>query len=144
MESIKILITYWHKLADEKWKTTEGLMNLGRYADALFFCHLVIEAELKARVVIETGENAPFIHDLPRLAQLAVIVLSNEQNDELEEISTFNIEGRYDDYKFAFYKKATKHFAEKHFKLAYNLRLWIRKYTPPEKSGKKSKITRAI
>jgi HEPN domain-containing protein len=133
MADMKIIVEYWLKLSDEKWETAKGLMKLKRYSDALFFCHLVLEAELKALVVLEIKENAPFIHHLPKLAELANLSLSEEQFSDLKEITTFNIEGRYADYKLSFYKKATKQFAEEYFEKTKNLRTWIRKNTPPEK-----------
>lgn len=133
MANTKTLVKYWRKLADEKWKTAEGLMKLKRYSDALFFCHLVLEAELKAVVVIKIGDNAPFIHQLVRLAKLAKLPVSKEQFADLKEITTFNVEGRYSEYKLAIYKKATKPFAEKYFEIVKDLRSWIKKNSQPEK-----------
>jgi HEPN domain-containing protein len=133
MADMKIIVEYWLKLSDEKLETAKGLMKLKRYADALFFCHLVLEAELKSLVALETKENAPLIHHLPKLAELANLSLSEEQFSELKEITTFNIEGRYADYKLSFYKKATKQFAEEYFEKTKILRTWIRKNTPPKK-----------
>ena len=39
-------------------------------------------------------------------------MLTEEQKDLLDEVTTFNIKARYPDYKGRFYKKATKRFAE--------------------------------
>ncbi len=122
-----IIISYWIKLSDEKWKTAEGLIKLRRYADSLFFCHLSLEALLKAAVVIKIKESAPLTHDLSKLAHISGLDFNEEQNEFLNEITTFNIKTRYDDYKYSFYKKATKSYAEKYFKIANNLRLWIKK-----------------
>lgn len=133
MTDMKIIVEYWLKLSDEKWETAKGLMKLKRYADALFFCHLVLEAELKSLVVLETKASAPFIHDLSKLAMVAKLPLTKNQIADLDEIASFNIAGRYADYKLSFYKKATKQFAEDYFEKTKHLRTWIRKNTPPKK-----------
>ena len=119
------VISYWRRLGEEKWKTAEALMEKERYADALFFVHLTLEALLKATAVEKTGEQAPYIHDLVKLAYLAGLTPDDEQKKQLELISTFNIAGRYDDDKFALYKKATKEYATDYTNNAHNLQLWI-------------------
>ncbi len=57
--------------------------------------------------------HAPRIHNLATLAGLTGLKFSQEQLDLLDEINTFNIEARYDDYKFKFYKKATEQITRK-------------------------------
>lgn len=126
METAEV-IDYWLRLSEEKQKTMEALMETYRYADALFFTHLSLEALLKAAVAEKTGEQAPRIHDLTRLAYLARLEPDDEQKKQLEIITTFNVEGRYDDYKLSLYKKATKEYAEEYMRRANNLRLWIQK-----------------
>lgn len=82
---------------------------------------------LKAAVVGKTGEQAPQIHDLPRLAYLAGLEPDEEQKKQLEIITTFNVEGRYDDYKMSLYKRATKEYAGGYVQDANALRIWIQK-----------------
>lgn len=127
MDKKNVLLKYWLKQSDEKWKTTQGLMKLKRYADALFFVHLTLELDLKAMIMLETHDRPPYIHDLPRLATLTRLEFSKKQMYDLEVISTFNIRTRYDDYKSSFYKKATKSYTDKYIKIAENLHLWLRK-----------------
>jgi HEPN domain-containing protein len=100
-------------------------METGRYADALFFIHLSLEAELKRVVVEKSGEQAPRIHDLPRLAYLAGLEPDEAQRQQLETITTFNMRARYDDYKLSLYKKATKEYTQALLQQASRLRLWI-------------------
>ncbi len=121
------LIEHWRKISDEKWKTAESLIKSKRYADALFFCHLTLEAELKACFVEKNKQIAPYIHDLSKLAQSSSIELSKKLGDDLEEINTFNVRARYDNYKDSFYKKATKIYAEKYYKISKELKTWFRK-----------------
>jgi HEPN domain-containing protein len=44
----------------------------------------------------------------------------------LDEITKFNVSTRYDDEKFAFYKKATKEFTEEYFKITEKIYSWIK------------------
>lgn len=133
MEKYNEIVSYWRSLSDEKWETVRALMEKNRHADALFFCHLTLEAELKAAVVSATREHAPFVHDLSKLALLSTLSFSDEQNSELAEVSTFNIAGRYDDIKLMFHKKANKEFTEEHVNQVKELRLWIRKNIQTER-----------
>ncbi len=126
-------VTYWQSTGNEKWKTAEALMEKGRYADALFFCHLALESLLKAVVAQETKMHPPYVHDLPDLALRANLELSEEQTKNFSEITTFNIRARYDDYKLSFYKKATEEYADRYFKIAKELYLWTQNKLNKEK-----------
>ncbi len=119
------VIGYWRQLSEDKWKTAEALIEKERYADALFFVHLSLESLLKAVVVEKTGVQAPHIHNLPKLAQLAGLETSDKQAEQLRDINTFNIRARYDDYKTSLYKTATKEYTAIYFDAANKLRLWI-------------------
>ena len=50
---------------------------------------------LKAHYCKSTGELAPLIHNLVRLADKAGLKFDEAQIDLLAEVSEFNIEGRY-------------------------------------------------
>lgn len=123
----KKLYNYWIQNSEEKWKTAESLIKSKRYSDALFFCHLALEFDLKAKVVTKTKDFPPLTHNLSILASLAGLKPTAEQTNYLKEITTFNIKARYDDYKLSFYKKVTKEYAEKYFKVTKELRLWIKR-----------------
>jgi HEPN domain-containing protein len=77
--------------------------------------------------VIKTRESAPMIHDLERLALLAKIEITEEIRIGLKLITQFNIAGRYDDEKFAFYKKCTKEYVEKNLQICKKIFLWLKK-----------------
>lgn len=80
------------------------LFENGRYSDSLFFGHIVLEKAIKAVVVKDTGEQAPYIHDLVRLFELTDLELTKEEIRLLNRVNTFNIRTRYPDYKLNFYK----------------------------------------
>jgi HEPN domain-containing protein len=67
---------------------------------------LAIEKEFKA-IMAKRGMDVPRIHDLPKSAEIVGMDLSDEEESELEEVTLFNINARYEDYKNMFYKKAT-------------------------------------
>ena len=120
------LIKYWLDTAEEDWQTTESLLSLGRYMQALFYVHIALEKYLKG-LIVKNGADAPFDHNLLSLAKTARIDLDNDQLSHLTEINTFNIRARYDDYKRTFYKKATKEYAEEYFNYAKQFQIWIKK-----------------
>jgi HEPN domain-containing protein len=51
-------------------------------------------------------------HDLLRLAQKADVKLTEDMEDDLDMITTFNINARYDNYKQEFYNRCTKEFTD--------------------------------
>ena len=67
------LVDYWVGSSQEKHKTMVGLYKIKRYADCLFFGHLILEKILKALTVQATKDIAPRSHNLPYLAQLSGI-----------------------------------------------------------------------
>lgn len=100
------------------------------YDACLFFCHLTLEKLLKAFVVRETKDAAPFIHNLLRLAHLAKIDVSDERMEQLKIITSFHIAGRYGDEKLAFHKQCTRMFTEPYYQQAKRLYLWLKKEFP--------------
>lgn len=118
---------FWVKQSDNDWRVVQDLFKLKHYSYALFYCHLSLEKLLKAIVVQETKEQSAFTHDLLMLVQNAGIKLSDEQQKQLNEITTFNIRVRYDDIKYQFYKKATVSYAGKYIEITKTLRVWLKR-----------------
>jgi len=128
MENERKIVQYWFKASKQDIESAEILFKNGKYHHALFFCHLSIEKILKAIIVKTTQDAPPLLHDLVRLAERTGIKLSMKQKIELAEISTFNIEARYDDYKLSFYKKANKRFTSKYLNKTIKILKWLNKY----------------
>lgn len=72
--------------------------------------HLGIEKALKGYITY-IDKDVPYIHNLYKLATYAGLSISDK--DELDEISSFNLEARYDEYKYKLYKKANKEYTNK-------------------------------
>lgn len=126
MTSQQEIIDYWFKSSQEDFKTATSLLETGRHHHALFFCHLSLEKYLKALIVKNTQSPAPPIHHLPKLTKLAQLTPTQDQTTQLTEINKFNLESRYDDYKFSFYQKATSKFTQKWFKITQELLSWLK------------------
>lgn len=93
-------------------ETAKDLFKSKHYDWCLFIWHLAIEKVLKAKI-ISMNKSVRYIHDLTKLSQEANILLDKNIILQLNEITSFNIEVRYDDYKLRFYRKATKEYTAK-------------------------------
>lgn len=74
------------------------LIQGNRISLSLFAAHLAIGKAIKAhvvKVVKEVRDIPPFIHNLPKLAELAKIELTEQQRDFLADLTFYNISGRY-------------------------------------------------
>jgi HEPN domain-containing protein len=87
--------------------------------------HLVIEKLLKAHYVRLTGHPAIMTHDLLKLSDKAGLSLPPQFAEWLDEITTFNINTRYDSYKQDFYRLCTNEFTDKWIKRIEEIRVWL-------------------
>lgn len=116
---------YWIETAEKDYDTMRHLYQTGDYHWALFMGHLVIEKLLKAVYVKIKGNEIPRIHNLSRLCELIELEITEETEDLLDLITTFNINARYPDYKQAFYKKCTKEFTRESIEKIEEVKKWI-------------------
>ncbi len=124
---IKAIESFWITEAAEALQVADHLMEKGDYSYALFFGHLAIEKLLKALYVVKQKDHAPPIHNLLRLAKLAGIAVPEDKIEALIEISAFNIEARYPDFKRAFRKKCNAEYAEKQIAGIKEIYQWLQK-----------------
>ena len=111
----KKAIQAWIKSSDEDFDVAAELFKSGKYAHSLFFCQLTLEKLLKA-IYIKNNDSYPIpTHDLVNIALKSNLELDQKTLDSLAEITTFNIEARYDIFKDKLYKKATKKFTTEYF-----------------------------
>lgn len=125
LENSEVIVQYWKDSAEKDFKTMNNLLKSEDNSWALFLGHLVLEKLIKAHFVKLHKRHAIFTHDLLRLATAASIEMSDEQKDWLDEISTFNINARYDSYKQDFYKRCTKDFTTIWSQRIWELRKWL-------------------
>ena len=127
------ILHYWIECSDNDFKAMIHLFEKGDYSWSLFIGHLVLEKLLKAWYVQKVDITPPFIHDLVRLAEKAGILLTEEQKDILDTISTFNLQTRYDDYKMSFQRKCSRAFTEKWIDEIKEFREWIKNKLPKQR-----------
>ena len=128
-------IEYWLTSSKDDLDTANKLYASEKYHHCLFFVHLALEKILKALYIFQKQGPPPPIHDLVRLAEKSGVKVSNDLIYQLAEISTFNVAARYDDYKFKFYKKATKEYATDWLKTGEKLYDYFRKEVENGRSG---------
>jgi len=117
---------FWKTTADDDWETANVLVTAHKYHHALFFCHLTLEKLLKGLVYSKKSSHPLPIHDLLKLAHQTGILVNEKREEQLKEITSWNIKARYDDYKLAFYQKATKDFTETWMRIVKDLFVWIK------------------
>jgi HEPN domain-containing protein len=117
-------VQYYLKGAGEDWKTAVGLFEIRRYAHSLFFAHLALEKTLKAYCTHKEGTHPPYTHDLLKIANQSGLAITEQEEDFLDEVTRFNIRARYPEEKFAFYKLATRRYAQKYLE---DIREWLQR-----------------
>jgi len=120
-------IDYWLEGAEHDLDAAESLFAAGKYDWCLFIGYLVLEKALKA-VYVRDNQNRvpPKTHALLKLVEKTSLKLDDEQKLYLDEVSDFNLEARYPEYKREFYKRCTKEFSEKHFARIKEYYSWIK------------------
>lgn len=80
---------------------------------------------MKAHYVRSNAKHPIFIHDLLRLTTKTNLSVTEEFKDWLDEITTFNLNVRYANYKKDFHQLCTKEFSETWGKRIEELRKWL-------------------
>jgi HEPN domain-containing protein len=125
IENYEKIVQFWKDSSDQNYETMQHLMHSKDYSWALFLGHLVIEKILKAHYVKKHQKHPLFIHDLLRLAKKTEIDLTEQQEEWLDEITTFNLNTRYDNYKHEFSSRCTLEFTKHWIKNIETIRLWL-------------------
>jgi len=120
-------VDYWVESAEYDFETGKNLLESKKFPYALFFAHLAIEKILKAIVVKNTGEHAPYTHSLVLLAKNLSIDIKDQMLDLLAEYMEFHIEARYPDEKKDFYKKCSEEFTTKKIDEMDKVYKWLKK-----------------
>ncbi len=120
------IVNHWVETSDNDYQTMLTLYNSKSYSWALFLRHISVEKLLKALYVKKYEKHAPFTHNLYLLAELNKLELTNEYSDLLDEITTFNLNARYDDYKKEFYSLCTQDYTKSWIEIIKKIRSWIK------------------
>lgn len=122
----KEVIKYWTKSSDDDYKVMKHLFKDKDYSWALFIGHIVIEKILKAHYVKNIDENIPYTHNLVMIAKKSNLELTEERLSFLADLTTFNINARYDNYKANFKKKCTMEYSKKYIAKIEEFRKWLK------------------
>jgi HEPN domain-containing protein len=120
-------IDYWVESAEYDFETGKSLLASKKFPYALFFAHLAIEKILKAIVVKNTSEHAPYTHSLVLLAKHAGLDINDQMLDQLAEYMEFHIEARYPDEKKDFYIRCSEEFTTNKMNEMDNVYTWLKK-----------------
>lgn len=124
------IVELWLKGAEDARITAQSLYGSKRYHHSLFFAQLYLEKLLKALTYQLKDDHPLSTHNLVLLNQKLGINITEEQGDQLREISAFNITARYDDHKQELYKKATPEFTKAWLDIASELASYYKQYSP--------------
>lgn len=111
-KEVKEAVEYWQKTAEHDHGTMLVLLKNKEYSNTLFFGHIVLEKILKGLYVKQNEEQAPYTHDLVRLAENISVELDKKDIVFLKDVNDFNIRSRYPERKLAFYKKCNYKFTK--------------------------------
>jgi HEPN domain-containing protein len=125
IENIESVVKHWYDSSEKDYITMQNLLKMKDFNWALFLGHLVLEKLLKAVYVKNMKQHAIFTHDLLRLARKTGLNFPNEYEEWLDEITTFNLNARYDNYKQSFYMLCTEEFTENWIGKIEDVRKWL-------------------
>lgn len=122
---IEKIINHYKESSEDDFNTMISLYNSKSYNWSLFIGHITLEKLIKALYVKINNEHAPYTHNLLRLIQNCNVEIQSEYLDWLDEITSFNINARYNDFKKEFYNKCTKSFTNEWIEKIKKLKAWI-------------------
>jgi HEPN domain-containing protein len=125
IENIQRIIDYWVDSSNQNYQTMNNLYKSKDYDWCLFIGHLVLEKLIKAHYLKSNEKHPIFIHDLLRLASKTKLGPSKEQINWLDEITTFNLNVRYNNYKQDFHQLCTRDFSKIWISRIEKLREWL-------------------
>ncbi len=98
--TLKEHIEYWKNSAMGDWNAAQSLIETRHLPQSMFIFYLSIEKLLKANWILDNGESfPPLTHNLENLYAQTEIELEANDIDLLKLVNTWNIEGRYQDYR---------------------------------------------
>ena len=125
IDTVKI-VSHWIESSEFDYGVMLKLYSTKSYGWALFLGHISTEKLLKAVYVKRHNDHAPFTHNLYRLAELSRLEISEELADWLDQITAFNLNARYDDYKKEFFQLCTAAYTQEWIDRIKIIQEWIR------------------
>jgi len=126
IKDVEKVYQYWLSSSDSDYEVMLNLFQSRNYSWALFLGHIVLEKLIKAYFVKQTGVHSPYSHDLRLLAKKCEIEFTDDMALQLDVITSFNINARYDSFKEDFQKTCTPEFSQEWINNIKTLRQWIK------------------
>ena len=119
-------VEHWVERSKYDLDTAKAMLDTGRYLYVSYMCQQAIEKILKAIIAKQGKENFP-IHNLNRLAEISLIdsELNSEQFNFLAELTPYNIEARYGDYKESLSEIINDKKAQKVYEKTLEIHEWL-------------------
>lgn len=89
------VVKRWVEQARYDLDTARAMSDSGRHLYVLFCCQQAVEKALKAIIIGRTGNLAPRLHNLPKLAEIADIKMDPNRESLLGELSAYYVQTRY-------------------------------------------------
>jgi len=120
------IVEHWVERSKYDLDTAMAMLDTGRYLYVSYMCQQAIEKILKAIIAQQGKENFP-IHNLNRLAEISLIdsELNPEQFNFLAELTPYNIEARYGDYKESLSEIINDKKAQKVYEKTLEIHEWL-------------------
>jgi HEPN domain-containing protein len=112
IKDVEKVFQYWLSSSDNDYDAMLNLYNSKNYNWALFLGHIVLEKLIKACFVKTTGTHALHSHDLRLLAKKCDMKLSPGKMLQLDVITGFNTNARYDTFKEDFTRNVRPNFRQ--------------------------------
>jgi len=125
IKNIDSIVQHWRESSEQNYATMQNLIKTKEYSWALFIGHLVVEKLIKALYVKKLHQHPVFKHDLLWLIKKINVDLPSNYIEWLDEVTTFNLNARYDDYKQSFHKRCTPEFSKEWIDKIEILRQWL-------------------
>ena len=115
----------WVTSAEDNVSVAGDMYKLRHLNWSLFMWGLAVEKILKAYLLFNDIE-VPYTHDLHKLYLLTNLKANEDLIRDLKEITTFNVNARYEETKYDLYKKATKEYTDKYVSRSEDIYKWIK------------------
>lgn len=120
-------IKFWLDSADHDLEAAESLLIADKFDWCPFLGHLVIEKALKAAYVRDNENHMPpRTHNLVKIAEATKLEIDEDVRIFLDEVTSFNLEVRYPDYRRDFFKRCTREFSEKKLGQIKDFLQWLK------------------
>jgi HEPN domain-containing protein len=126
IKDVEKVYQYWLSSSDNDFEVMLNLYQSCHHNWALFLGHIVLEKLFKAFFTKMTASHAPYSHDLRLLAKKCAIEFPSDMALQLDVITSFNINARYDTFKEDFQKRCTSEFSNEWINNIIAIRQWIK------------------